>query len=106
MKSKEVKSGCKPAESSKENYDSKRAVLPMMMMLTKREDRQTGVAFPQYVNFMQFLNEYCKVISICCFIIYPQPQIPNFLKILSFFSFWTGYEDRQALCLNNTFFFL
>jgi hypothetical protein len=32
-KSKEVKTGCNLAESSKEGYGSKRAVLPMMMMM-------------------------------------------------------------------------
>jgi hypothetical protein len=32
-KSKEVNPGCNPAQSSKEDYGSKRAVLPMMMML-------------------------------------------------------------------------
>jgi hypothetical protein len=31
-KSKEVKTGLKPAEFSKKWYDSKRAVLPMMIM--------------------------------------------------------------------------
>jgi hypothetical protein len=30
MKSREVKTGCNPAESSEEGYASKRAVLPMM----------------------------------------------------------------------------
>jgi hypothetical protein len=33
-KSKEVKTGCNLAESSKEDYGSKRAVLPMMRMMT------------------------------------------------------------------------
>jgi hypothetical protein len=46
MKTKEVKSGCNLAESSKENYDSKRAVLSMMMMLTKHEDRQNRNYLP------------------------------------------------------------
>jgi hypothetical protein len=32
-KSKEVKTGCNLAESSKEVYGSKRAVLPMMMIM-------------------------------------------------------------------------
>jgi hypothetical protein len=33
-KSNEVKTGCNPAEFSKEGYGSKRDVLPMMMMIT------------------------------------------------------------------------
>jgi hypothetical protein len=33
VKSKEVKTGCNVAESSKEGYGSERAVLPMMMVM-------------------------------------------------------------------------
>jgi hypothetical protein len=52
MKSKGVKIGCKLAESSRENFCSKNDVFPMMIMLIKHEDRQTGIASTQYVNFI------------------------------------------------------
>jgi hypothetical protein len=36
MESKEVETGCNLEESSKEGYGSKRAVLPMIMMISFR----------------------------------------------------------------------
>jgi hypothetical protein len=35
MKSKEVKTGCNTAESSKESYGSRKAALPVMMTFTQ-----------------------------------------------------------------------
>jgi hypothetical protein len=62
MKSKEVKTGCNLAESSKEGYGSKRAVLLMIIMLIIRSEKNYNPSFNMTCCNVMFITSlyYCR----------------------------------------------